>query len=107
MNRTPLAGLRFHHRRHQVDSPDPETLKPAEDAAYITLAQRWLLQEDPIIEAPFITFRDGYYYLFMSFNHCCIYDDTSYQMRVGRSKEVTGPTLTNKAGLCIWAVVRC
>ena len=72
---------------------DPETLKPAEDAAYITLAQRWLLQEDPIIEAPFITFRDGYYYLFMSFNHCCIYDDTSYQMRVGRSEDVTGPYL--------------
>ena len=70
---------------------DPKTLKPADDAAYTTLAQRWLLQEDPIIEAPFITFRDGYYYLFMSFNHCCIYDDTSYQMRFGRSKEVTGP----------------
>ena len=70
---------------------DPKTLKPTPEASYITLAQRWLLQDDPIIEAPFITFRDGYYYLFMSFNHCCIYDDTSYQMRVGRSQDVIGP----------------
>lgn len=70
---------------------DPLTLMPVVDAEYITLAQRWLLQDDPIIEAPFITFRDGYYYLFTSFNHCCIYDDTPYQMRVGRSEQVTGP----------------
>jgi arabinan endo-1,5-alpha-L-arabinosidase len=32
----------------------------------------------------------------MSFNHCCIYDDTSYQMRFGRSKEVTGPYIDQK-----------
>ena len=70
---------------------NPLNLKPVADATYHTVAQRWLFQADPIIEAPFITFKDGYYYLFMSFNHCCIFDDTHYEIRVGRSKDITGP----------------
>lgn len=68
-----------------------ETLKPNANPEFFTLAQRYLLQEDPIIEAPYIMYRDGYYYLFLSFNHCCRGDKTKYQVRVGRSEEVTGP----------------
>jgi arabinan endo-1,5-alpha-L-arabinosidase len=70
---------------------DPQTLQLADEHEFITLAQRWLLQDDPIIEAPYIVQRHGYYYLFMSFNHCCLEEKTQYQVRVGRAEKVTGP----------------
>ena len=48
------------------------------------------------IEGPFIVHQCGYYYLFVSFGACCgnPYD---YNVRVGRSKTVTGPYV-DKAG---------
>ena len=55
------------------------------------MAARPLLQPDPIIEAPYIVYRHGYYYLFMSHNRCCQGANTRYQIRVGRSEHVTGP----------------
>jgi arabinan endo-1,5-alpha-L-arabinosidase len=70
---------------------DPRTLKPLANASFTTLAQRFLFQSDPIIEAPYIKYRDGFYYLFVSFNHCCLGADTRYQVRVGRAESVTGP----------------
>ena len=70
---------------------DPLTLKPLPNAEFTTLAQRFLLQDDPIIEAPHLLYRDGYYYLFVSFNHCCLGADTQYQVRVGRSRKIDGP----------------
>ena len=42
---------------------DPETLMPQPDQDYVTLAQRFLLQEDPVIEGAYLLFRNGYYYL--------------------------------------------
>lgn len=45
------------------------------------------------IEAPYITHRDGYYYLFVSFGACCQGADSTYQVAVGRSESVTGPYL--------------
>ena len=43
------------------------------------------------IEAPFLVYRDGYYYLFASTDYCCRGADSTYKMIVGRSKSVTGP----------------
>jgi arabinan endo-1,5-alpha-L-arabinosidase len=43
------------------------------------------------IEAPFIVRRCGYYYLFASFDKCCDGVDSTYNIRVGRSKNVMGP----------------
>lgn len=43
------------------------------------------------IEAPFITYRAPYYYLFASFDQCCQQLDSTYNLRVGRSESVTGP----------------
>ena len=48
------------------------------------------------IEAPFITYRDGYYYLFVSFDYCCKGISSNYKTAVGRSKSVTGPYLDMK-----------
>jgi len=45
------------------------------------------------VEAPYITHRDGYYYLFVSFGACCRGADSTYQVAVGRSESVTGPYL--------------
>ena len=70
---------------------DPETLMPVPGQGYVTLASRFLFQPDPVIEAPYIVFRRGYYYLFLSFNHCCKGADTRYQVRVGRSEKLAGP----------------
>jgi arabinan endo-1,5-alpha-L-arabinosidase len=43
------------------------------------------------IEAPKIVRRCGYYYLFASFDTCCQGANSTYNMRVGRSENVTGP----------------
>jgi arabinan endo-1,5-alpha-L-arabinosidase len=37
--------------------------------------------------------RKGYYYLFVSFDFCCRGVNSTYNIRVGRSKRVTGPYL--------------
>lgn len=43
------------------------------------------------IEAPFIVFHDGYYYLFCSYDLCCKGLNSTYKIGVGRSKTVQGP----------------
>ncbi|HEX6963432.1 MAG TPA: arabinan endo-1,5-alpha-L-arabinosidase [Lacipirellula sp.] len=42
------------------------------------------------IEAPAIRFHDGYYYLFVNWGHCCRGVRSTYNIRVGRSREITG-----------------
>lgn len=69
---------------------DPETGKPsAQDPALHSLASR---PEAPhAIEAPFIIYREPYYYLFVSFDFCCRGAESTYHIRVGRSPSITGP----------------
>lgn len=69
---------------------DPETgMQAEEDDTLYALASR---HEPPrAIEAPFIIRREGYYYLFVSFDMCCEGVDSTYNIRVGRATEVTGP----------------
>lgn len=43
------------------------------------------------IEAPFIFRHDGYYYLFVSWDYCCMGMKSTYRVVVGRSKSVEGP----------------
>jgi arabinan endo-1,5-alpha-L-arabinosidase len=43
------------------------------------------------IEAPYIVRRNGFYYLFVSFDQCCRGVDSTYNVRVGRSRAITGP----------------
>jgi arabinan endo-1,5-alpha-L-arabinosidase len=43
------------------------------------------------IEAPFIVYHNGYFYLFTSWDLCCRGLRSTYKTMVGRSKSVTGP----------------
>lgn len=45
------------------------------------------------IEAPFIVYRQGWYYLFVSHDYCCKGLRSDYKTVVGRSRKITGPYL--------------
>jgi arabinan endo-1,5-alpha-L-arabinosidase len=45
------------------------------------------------IEAPFIFKRNGFYYLFVSWDVCCRGPESTYRIMVGRANTVTGPYL--------------
>jgi len=71
----------------QLIQLDPETGKRMPDTPMRTLATY------DSIEAPFIYHHDGYYYLFLNWGMCCRGANSTYNMRVGRNKEITGPYL--------------
>ncbi len=66
---------------------DPVTGKRAADSPMHGLAQA----EE--IEAPFIYRHGNYYYLFVNWGICCRGTNSTYNIRVGRSREITGPYL--------------
>jgi hypothetical protein len=68
---------------------NPETGKRLDEAGPIhALAAR---PTKHAIEAPFLTYHDGHYYLFVSFDKCCRGVASNYKIMVGRSREITGP----------------
>jgi len=82
----------------QMRKIDPVTGKlSAEHTAHYTLASRPRKAEhktppvEGAIEAPFVIRRDGFWYLFVSFDLCCRGADSTYNIVVGRSEKVTGP----------------
>ena len=67
---------------------DPKTGKGiSADSPMYSLA-RW-----ESIEASYLYQHGGYYYLFLNWGTCCRGTNSTYEIRVGRSKEVTGPYL--------------
>jgi arabinan endo-1,5-alpha-L-arabinosidase len=79
---------------------DPETGKLSEgDTRLYSLASRPrsrnAAQADgppssPAIEAPFIVRHEGFYYLFVSFDFCCRGAKSTYNIVVGRAREIDG-----------------
>lgn len=68
---------------------DPETGFPSEeDDTEYSLARRPI---ERALEGPYIVRRGGFYYLFVSFDLCCQGVESTYNVRVGRSEDVTGP----------------
>ena len=51
-------------------------------------------------EASDIVFHDGFYYLFVNHGSCCVGKNSQYNIRVGRSRVITGPYL-DKHGLAL------
>jgi arabinan endo-1,5-alpha-L-arabinosidase len=79
---------------------DATWTKPAEPQEWYTIAKRerpaFTDDRDPgpaELEAPFIFRRDGFYYLFVSWDRCCRGKDSTYKMMVGRAVDVRGPYL--------------
>ncbi len=74
---------------------DPATGKLAQPGRpFLSLAAR---PASGPIEAPFIVHANGYYYLFVSFDVCCMGAGSTYRVMVGRSRRVAGPYL-DRAG---------
>lgn len=69
---------------------DPKTGKPKTGAKIIAVAARPDTQSHAI-EAPFVIFHEGYYYLFASWDGCCDGADSTYKVVVGRSRDALGP----------------
>ncbi|TCS14408.1 arabinan endo-1,5-alpha-L-arabinosidase [Caulobacter sp. BK020] len=67
---------------------DPTTGKPRPGAPLAAIAAR---PRPSAVEAPCIVERDGWFYLFASFDFCCRGADSTYYTVVGRSKAVAGP----------------
>ncbi|MDA3812525.1 MAG: arabinan endo-1,5-alpha-L-arabinosidase [Spirochaetaceae bacterium] len=73
---------------------DKKTMKPETDAELEAIAAR---PGSTAIEAPFIIFRNGYYYLFVSFDSCCQGVQSTYKIAVGRATVVNG-SYVDKSG---------
>ncbi|KAF5003606.1 hypothetical protein FDECE_9861 [Fusarium decemcellulare] len=67
---------------------DPSTGKRT-GTNMVSLARR--TEAGGAVEAPFITRRGNYYYLWVSFDRCCQGASSTYRIMVGRSTSITGP----------------
>lgn len=54
------------------------------------------------IEASYIYHHDGFYYLFVNWGQCCRGTNSTYEVRVGRSRDITGEYL-DKDGVAMMA----
>lgn len=77
-------------------------VKLGEDLKSIAEPQEWYSiakrkkedkEKSSAIEAPFIFKKNGFYYLFTSWDFCCKGKESTYKVVVGRSKNVSGPYL--------------
>jgi arabinan endo-1,5-alpha-L-arabinosidase len=83
---------------------DPDLTRLAEPQEWYSLARRQRAAATPddkpgggAVEAPYIFRKDGWYYLFVSFDLCCRRMNSTYKIMVGRSKSIAGPYV-DKAG---------
>jgi arabinan endo-1,5-alpha-L-arabinosidase len=99
---------------------DPTVFQDTDGSLWLTFGSYWsgikLIQLDPktgkriapdsplhslayneSIEASYLCKHDDYYYLFVNWDGCCRGTNSSYNIRIGRSKTITGPYL-DKAG---------
>lgn len=71
---------------------DRSTGKPTPGATLHSIAYRPAPGGgDNPVEGAFILPRDGWYYLFASYDYCCKKEQSNYYVAVGRSRAITGP----------------
>ncbi|MCR4415027.1 MAG: arabinan endo-1,5-alpha-L-arabinosidase [Thermoguttaceae bacterium] len=71
---------------------DPATGKLAgSPPQVVAVARRAKGVDPPAIEGAYVIFRNGFYYLFVSWDLCCAGLESTYKVVVGRSKDVLGP----------------
>ncbi len=74
----------------QLMKLDPQTFKLASSSeTRYYLANNYA--DNNAIEAPYLIYRNGYYYLFASIDFCCRGADSTYKTVVGRASSITGP----------------
>lgn len=102
--------------RDSFNAIDPQPFIDAEGRHWLVFGSFWkgihLIELDPAtglahperkevrqiawheeIEAPGLLRHDGFYYLFVNWGLCCRGVDSTYEIRIGRSKAITGPYL--------------
>lgn len=73
---------------------DKRTGKPAAGAKLHSIAYRPAPSGgDNPVEGAFIFPRNGWYYLFASYDYCCKKEQSNYYVAVGRSRSIIGPYL--------------
>ncbi len=100
---------------------DPSVFRDSDGSLWLTFGSYWtgikLIQLDPrsgkriapdsklfslahneSIEASYLCRHGNYYYLFVNWGSCCQGTNSSYNIRIGRSKTITGPYL-DKGGV--------
>lgn len=77
----------------QLVEIEPDSGMPLEGAEATFIASR----KGDAIEAPALLERDGKFYLFVSFDHCCRGIASDYRIMVGRADAIGGPYL-DKSG---------
>ena len=94
------------HRYWKLDERDAgDSANPEPD--YDTLYPRRILElnrasESGAIEAPVIFHKNGWYYLFVSWDRCCRGAESTYKVVVGRSREIQGPYLDREDERMEW-----
>jgi arabinan endo-1,5-alpha-L-arabinosidase len=68
-------------------------LDPASGKRIGTNSSLHSLAHTEAIEAPFIQRQGDFYYLFVNWDRCCRGTNSTYNIRIGRSREITGPYL--------------
>ncbi len=104
------------NRQDRFNAIDPAIIQTSDDEIWMSFGSFWsglkLFQLDPetgkrlnpevdlvsiasykAIEAPHIYEHDGWFYLFVNWDVCCRGIESTYNIRVGRSKKITGPYL--------------
>ena len=78
---TGIKGAEINTRSGRPDSTQPKAVSIAGRAENGSVD----------IEAPYLVKRDGWYYLFVSWDFCCDREQSTYKIMVGRSKAPLGP----------------
>ena len=88
--------------RDAGDSANPELDYEALYPERLLELNRPPMSENSAIEAPVIFRREGWYYLFVSWDRCCSGEYSTYKVLVGRSRDIQGPYLDREGEDLKW-----